>query len=237
MLRTAEQLVKIAMAEVGYKEKATNAQLDDKTANAGKGNYTKYARDLREAGYYNGNKNGYDWCDVFVDWCFYQLCGKDAAEAQKLQYQTGELGASCTWSSRYYTNAGRWRTEPEVGDQVFFQSGGSLYHTGIVVDVADGIVTTVEGNYSEQVSVCTYQVTDKRLAGYGRPKYDEATLGDVNGDGKVNAADATRILLSSVDKVELTQAEQAAADVNGDGKVNAADAAKILAASVGKAEL
>ena len=39
-------IVTIALAEVGYWEKASNASLDDKTANAGAANWTKYARDL-----------------------------------------------------------------------------------------------------------------------------------------------------------------------------------------------
>ena len=37
----------IALAEVGYLEKASNEQLYDKTANAGKKNFTKYARDIK----------------------------------------------------------------------------------------------------------------------------------------------------------------------------------------------
>ena len=68
----ASDIVAIALAEVGYREKASNASLDDKSANAGTANWTKYARDLAAAGYYNGNKNGYAWCDVFVDWCFFK---------------------------------------------------------------------------------------------------------------------------------------------------------------------
>ena len=60
-------IVAIALAEVGYREKATNSMLNDKTANSGSNNWTKYARDLAAAGYYNGNKNGYAWCDCFVD--------------------------------------------------------------------------------------------------------------------------------------------------------------------------
>ena len=46
-------IVTIALAEVGYWEKASNASLDDKTANAGAANWTKYARDLAAAGYYD----------------------------------------------------------------------------------------------------------------------------------------------------------------------------------------
>ena len=46
-------IVAIALAEVGYREKATNSVLDDKTANSGSNNWTKYARALAAAGYYN----------------------------------------------------------------------------------------------------------------------------------------------------------------------------------------
>ena len=49
MSKTSD-IVAIALAEVGYKEKASNAYLDDKTANAGAANWTKYARHLAAAG-------------------------------------------------------------------------------------------------------------------------------------------------------------------------------------------
>ena len=76
-----ELLLKIASAEVGYLEKASNRNLDSKTGNAGSNNYTKYARDLDNIpGFYNGPKNGYAWCDVFVDWCFVQAFGVDEAK-------------------------------------------------------------------------------------------------------------------------------------------------------------
>ena len=53
---TASDVIKVAKAELGYYEKASNSNLDDKTANKGSNNWTKYARDLSNAGYYNGNK-------------------------------------------------------------------------------------------------------------------------------------------------------------------------------------
>ena len=142
-------IVTIALAEVGYREKASNAALDDKTANAGAANWTKYARDLAAAGYYNGNKNGYAWCDVFVDWCFFKAYG--AVEGQRIQCQTGPLGAGCIYSAQYYQQKGRYDRNPKVGDQVFFQSGGQIGHTGIVVEVTDSTIVTVEGNSSDQV--------------------------------------------------------------------------------------
>ena len=66
----ASDLIKVAEKEVGYLEKASNKNLSNKTANAGSGNYTKYADyfDKEYPTFYNGKKNGYAWCDVFVDW-------------------------------------------------------------------------------------------------------------------------------------------------------------------------
>lgn len=101
------KVLKVAEAEVGYLEKASNSQLDSKTANAGSANFTKYARDLDNiAGFYNGKKNGYPWCDVFIDWCFVQAYG--ATEAKKLLNQpNNSYGAGCSWSAGYYKNAGQ----------------------------------------------------------------------------------------------------------------------------------
>ena len=45
-----ETVVSLALSQVGYKEKASNSQLDDFEANAGHNNWTKYARDLDTLG-------------------------------------------------------------------------------------------------------------------------------------------------------------------------------------------
>ena len=50
-------VINIALKEDGYLEKASNKSLDSKKANAGRANYTKYARDLDAIpGFYNGVK-------------------------------------------------------------------------------------------------------------------------------------------------------------------------------------
>ena len=172
---TATKLVEIATAEIGYHEKATNANLDSKMANSGNKNYTKYGRDLYKAGYYNGNKNGYDWCDQFVDWCFYQLCGRNKDKAEYLECQTGNYGAGCGFSMKYYKAAGRFDKNPKVGDQIFFKysdDDSTADHTGIVVRVTDNLVETIEGNSGNEVKRKAYQRTDKTIVGYGHPRYD-----------------------------------------------------------------
>ena len=42
MMSNANDVIRIALAEVGYREKASNDSLEDPQANAGKGNWTKY---------------------------------------------------------------------------------------------------------------------------------------------------------------------------------------------------
>ena len=170
MSYTASKLIAIAIGEIGYKEKETNSSLDNKTANAGDGNYTKYARDLHAKGYYQANKNGYAWCDMFVDWCFLQLCGGDAAKAQDIICQTGPYGAGCKFSADYYKNKNRFYiSNPQPGDQVFFNN---YAHTGIVEKIVGSVVHTIEGNTSDQVARRTYTLGSSTIDGYGRPKYD-----------------------------------------------------------------
>lgn len=169
----ASEVVAIALSQIGYKEKASNKNLDDNTANAGSANWTKYARDLAAAGYYNGNKNGFAWCDVFVDWCFFKAYGKD--EGQRIQCQTGPYGAGCTYSMQYYQQQGRCDKNPKVGDQIFFRYSGSngADHTGIVVEVSSSQIVTVEGNSGNQVKRNTYARNYSCIIGYGHPLYDE----------------------------------------------------------------
>ncbi len=67
----------------------------------------------------------------------------------------------------------------------------------------------------------------------------DATLGDVNGDGSVDATDASDILVASTEKAvghenALTEAQQKAADVNKDGQFDAVDASYILIYSTRK---
>ena len=173
----AQDIVQIALAEVGYREKASNASLDAPQGNAGGGNWTKYARDLAAAGYYNGNKNGYAWCDVFVDWCFFKAYG--AAEGQRIQCQTGDLGAACIYSAQYYQQQGRYDRNPKPGDQVFFNVNGSISHTGIVVEVTGSSVAVVEGNSSDRVQKLTYDRNSSKIAGYGHPRYDDTSVQSV----------------------------------------------------------
>ncbi len=171
---TADRVIAVAKAEVGYKEKASNSNLDNKTANAGSANYTKYARDFDQKypNWYNGKKNGFAWCDMFVDWCFLTAFGYKKA-LELLCQPEKSAGAGCTYSYNYYKNKGQVGRTPKKGAQIFFGVPGDFSHTGLVYDFDNSNVYTIEGNTSGQVAYRQYSRSKSNIY-YGYPNYSGA---------------------------------------------------------------
>ena len=171
-----QKLLNVAVGEIGYLEKKSNACLDDKTANAGAANYTKYGRDM-----HNLMPSTMDfpaaWCDAFVDWCFYKAYG--AENAKKLL--CGSFDDYTVVSAQKYKDSKRWFTTPQVGDQVFFKNSQRINHTGIVYKVYLNTIYTIEGNTNAGsnevianggcVAQKSYTINHPKIAGYGRPNY------------------------------------------------------------------
>ena len=128
-------LIATAEAEVGYLEKKSNAKLDDKKANAGSKNYTKYWRDVKP------DFQGESWCACFVSWCFMVTFGQDAAKKLLGHFPF----VYCPTLAAKTTNK-----EPKRGSVIlFWRSAKNRYgHTGIVYDVDNTYVYTIEGNTS-----------------------------------------------------------------------------------------
>lgn len=170
-----EDVIKIAIDEIGYHEKASDYDLDSKTGNSGSNNYTKYSRDLWDADphYYQGPKQGYDWCAVFYDWLLYEASGRDSKYAQEIKFYTGPYGAGCEFAANYYKAANAWYTSnPKPGDQIFFGYSGSFQHTGLVEKVDGNTIYTIEGNADNEVKRRSYSLNSSYIIGYGRPNYD-----------------------------------------------------------------
>ena len=166
---TPKQVLDLAAKYIGYKEKASNRDLYSFEGNAGKGNYTMFQEELAKAGFWNNNKQGYEWCTSFVAWCFWRLCGN--VEAKRILCLTGDYGASCVSWAKYYAAQARLFTKPKVGDQ-YFQRGsdGLPCHTGIVESVNGNTFVTIEGNYGNAVQRVTRHL-GSTVYGFGRPKY------------------------------------------------------------------
>ena len=154
-----------AIGEVGYTETGKNI--------------TKYSAYFEGTDFYNGSKGdgktwGAEWCDIFNDWCFAVVFGNEMAK--KMLYQGSKsAGAGCKNSADFYKQNNAFYSTPEYGDQIFFYVGGEINHTGRVVGVSSNQVMTVEGNSANAVRQRVYNLTDKSIAGYGRPNWSLVT--------------------------------------------------------------
>ncbi|SHI11515.1 CHAP domain-containing protein [Sporobacter termitidis DSM 10068] len=170
----ANKLAEIAASYVGYLEKATNAQLDSFTANAGRGNYTIF-------GQWYG-MNGQPWCAEFVSYC---------ADRAGVTADIIPKHASCAVGIAWFQRAGRWHKPssyvPQIGDIVYFTYDGlTAAHVGIVTGVDGTHIYTVEGNTGTTkdkdgkdlladngggVAKKSYALTSALIFGYGNPAY------------------------------------------------------------------
>lgn len=169
---SAEKVIEIAKGEVGYLEKKSNYQLDDKTSNAGSNNYTKY-------GAWYG-MNAQPWCDMFVSWCAAQAGEADAVG--KFAYVPAHQNFFAN-KGQYYA---RGKITPKAGDIVIFRDES---HIGFVEYVSGGYVHTIEGNTSGGSGLVTngggvfrksYPLSSSYIQGYCVPAYSGSSTEDNN---------------------------------------------------------
>ena len=156
------KVISLAKSEVGYVE--------------GSDNWNKYAAELDPLGITWGNKQNLAWCGEFVLWVFYRCFGIEKGLAS--MYSPNPTGIPlCKMGATYFQEAKRWYPSPKIGDVIFFYYGGDINHTGIVVSVSGGVVTTVEGNSGDGVRQNSYATGSPVIAGYGRPNWEVAAGG------------------------------------------------------------
>lgn len=168
--KAIDALIATARAEVGYLEKKSNSQLDDKTANAGYNNYTKYWRDVYP------QYQAQAWCACFVSWCMMKTFGLETAK-KLLKH----------WPYTYCPTLGNLFTKhanPQRGDIVIFYRNGTFAHTGLVTKVDGDVFYTIEGNTSggsdivaNGGGVCSKYYYNSKLPGtkFCRPDYSIVT--------------------------------------------------------------
>ncbi|OOB74989.1 hypothetical protein AXF41_13560, partial [Clostridium haemolyticum] len=98
--------------------------------------------------------NGNPWCAMFISWC--------ANEAGILNRIVSKY-ASCATGAEWYRTKERYKTResgyiPKTGDVIFFNRQGGIHHTGIVFNVNNEIVYTIEGNSSNGVRKRNYSL-------------------------------------------------------------------------------
>lgn len=167
---TAEQILNTARGWLGWSE------ANGKWWNIVDGVYNNYIRTHKGTGRgYCLTKND-EWCDSFVSSCFI----KNNAESIVGGVECGVgahillFQAAGIWYGRSHT--------PAPGDIITFdwQNGagsGSVWvsdHIGLVesFNASTGVVTTIEGNYGENVQRRNIAWNAASIYGYARPKYD-----------------------------------------------------------------
>lgn len=158
------KVVDCALSQVGYEEPNHD-------------NHQKYGHEIDTIWptWYNGKKDGFDWCTQFVDWNFLTTYGYDASKIL-LNRPDKNFGAVVKYAYNYLNAKGRTGNEPRHGAVIYFQNARGLSHTGIVVDFDSTTVTTVEGNSGRGnyfVVKKKYQRNDSYIYGYGYPLYEE----------------------------------------------------------------
>lgn len=102
---------------------------------------------------YNNSQDYYQWCCVFVWWCFNQ------AGASAL-FKGGSKAAVCSDAASWYKSRGKYdKNNPKPGDIVMFDydNCGKEQHTGILESVEGDTYIVIEGNASDQVKRRTYK--------------------------------------------------------------------------------
>ena len=186
----AQKVIDIAIGEVGYLEKSRDAYMRNpaviwyKLDGAGYDNVTKYSYEIDRIDWYAYGVQHQPWCATMIDWCFLKAADWDIEKASKCKNH-GVTDCLVDDAIEQYKKIGRWFHEPEKGDQVFFAKANGIdpAHTGLVIDVDDTYVHTVEGNTNSQDGTVEangggvfrkkYRKNYYRLLGYGRPLYEE----------------------------------------------------------------
>lgn len=174
-----QKLIDFCKSQVGYHEKKSNKDLDDKKSNSGSANYTKYAKffdDLRKQGVYvfNYEKNPVEWCAVYAIYCCCMAYSVDTA-VKMLYLPVRSSAAGAKEFAQIFKDHKAFKKTAEAGDVVFFGSDGKIKHVGLVTKVTDKMIYTNEGNVNNQVVEKSYRKDNKSIIGYGVPDWSAKT--------------------------------------------------------------
>lgn len=156
---------------------------------------------------------------------YYYVCGVDTANGGSayssiitviVLEKTTSIKVNSIGTINHTVSGNVVRVTHDLACKVGYLSGGTY--------VAIAPVANSDGSYSFTVPA---GVTEVLLV----------VKGDVNGDGKVNTSDKSRLNAVLLNKTSLTAEASFAADVNGDGKVNTSDKSRLNAVLLNKTTL
>lgn len=173
---TVKGLIARAYAELDYFEKASNSNLDSKTANKGTKNYTKYSRDIDKVGLMGCQ--GQAWCATFQFWLDVEEFGLETALKHWNMTKKSYVGYNCFETYDAFKAAGKTSKTPKLGCLVIFTTS----HMGRVVKIDGDTIWTIEGNTSPKkyernggkVDEKSYDISDSKIKGFCIINFEEA---------------------------------------------------------------
>lgn len=154
-----KKVYNVLVKEVGYLEKRSNANLYDKTANAGYNNYTKYWKDLTKYGllrYFGYDKDddfaggvNWPWCAGIEQWGFIKALGLERGIELLLATKRAAF-INCEDLYQKAKEKGLISKTPQHGAIVLFRNSktGEHYHTEFCYRVKGNQMNTIGGNTS-----------------------------------------------------------------------------------------
>ncbi|MFZ5432973.1 MAG: peptidoglycan-binding protein [Calditrichota bacterium] len=117
--------------------------------------------------YLNGlAEEGSSWCAGFTSWCFHRVPGEPP-----LEYSVGARDILRQFKQRGWAHAPNDGYQPLPGDVVVWwrvRADGWQGHVGIVYQLKDGMLYTIEGNKSSKVQGFSYVFSRmEQLLGFG----------------------------------------------------------------------
>lgn len=188
---------------------------------------------------------GEDYLDDIVDWALNFIDGLPAS-ADGLSTERGVLDGEggffklnaildSLFDLSFISGCGNDYFSFDVETMLMDKFLGNLLNFDIEAAVEMLAENEESSLFDKKINVAVIDLVDDFLTGLFEEGYEiPATyiLGDVNGDGKIEASDARLALRESVKLENLTESQKKAADVNKDGSILADDARKILRVSV-----
>lgn len=201
------ELISLARSEEGYVEKASNQNLDSKTGNKGTNNYTKYSRDVNDAGL--RGCQGQAWCATSAFWLDLKTFGVDKALQLWNMNRYAYVGYSCFSTYNIFSTCGKVGKTPKLGALVVF----TFSHMGRVLRIytQNGITyfDCWEGNTSSNlndrnggmVKIKKRRADDSTIKGFCYIDYDSVTPEiDISKSGWVQEDGGWRFYLGNINQ-------------------------------------
>ena len=155
-------------------------------------------------------------------WCTYNGQAQGIAAGNLL---FGEANPSGKLTFTWYADESEL---PDIGDYNIYPTETSMgrtyqYFTG-----------KVSYPFGHGLSYTDFEYSNLQVSGSGSASYQ---MGDVDGDGEIEASDALMALQAATEKIDLTSEQELRADVDGTAGVSSSDALQILQAATKKITL